>query len=348
MRKSFIIQVMIKKTRISIETVAQGRLDKVLSQSLLQRQVGVNPVDQAGEAPAEGLSRARLQQLIKAGHVLREGHAITDPNFSAHVGEVYDLEIPPPTPAMPQAEDIALDVCYEDADLLVINKPVGLVVHPAAGNWDHTLVNALLGHCGSSLSGIGGVARPGIVHRLDKDTSGLMVVAKNDKAHQALSAQFVDRSLSRVYQALVWGVPSPIAGQIEGAIGRHPCSRQKMAVVEHGGKDALTFFETLEVFGTLAALVQCKLATGRTHQIRVHMAHSGHSVVGDPLYGTRRRIAGQEKGAVALLQNFPRQALHAGEIKFIHPRTRKALKFKAPLPSDMMALIRDLRKKTVA
>jgi len=329
---------MIKNRQVSISAVSNGRLDKVLSLSLAQSQPPCEG--------AEGLSRARLQQLIKAGQVTLSGKPVTDPNYAAQAGEVYDLEIPPPIAAEPLAEAIDLDVCYEDDDLLVLNKPAGLVVHPAAGNWDHTLVNALLGHCGASLSGIGGVARPGIVHRLDKDTSGLMVVAKNDKAHQALSAQFVDRSLSRVYQALVWGVPSPIAGEISGAIGRHPRSRQKMAVVEHGGKEALTYFETLEVFGTLAALVQCKLATGRTHQIRVHLSHVGHSVVGDPVYGTRKRTAGQEKGAVAVLQNFPRQALHAGEIRFIHPRTRKILKFKAPLPDDMAALIKAIKKKT--
>ena len=337
--KSFIIQAMNKTNTIIVPALMAGRLDKVLALSVAQ--IADLPTS------AEGLSRARLQQLVKAGHVSCRGKIISDANHPAKEGDVYDLTLPPPAPATPQAEEIALDVRYEDDDLLVINKPAGLVVHPAAGNWEGTLVNALLAHCGKSLSGIGGVARPGIVHRLDKDTSGLMVVAKNDMAHQALTAQFADRTLSRIYQALVWGLPNPLEGEVEGAIGRHPKARQKMAVVTHGGKEALTYYETLDVFGTLASLVQCKLATGRTHQIRVHMAHVGHPVVGDPLYGTRRKVAGQEKGAVALLQNFPRQALHAGEIKFVHPRTGKTLKFKAPLPADMAVLVKSIKKKTL-
>jgi len=324
------------ETKITVTVAARGRLDKVLSAAIALET----------ETQGLGLSRARVQQLIKGGAVFQDGAAILDPNHPANEGEVYDLALPPPTPASPEAEDIPLTVLFEDEDMLVLNKPAGLVVHPGAGNWGHTLVNALLGHCGESLSGIGGVARPGIVHRLDKETSGLMVVAKNDFAHQILTSQFADRSLSRIYQALIWGIASPIAGDIDGAIGRHPRSRQKMAITE-GGKEALTRYETLEVFGTLASLVQCKLATGRTHQIRVHMAHIGHPVVGDPLYGARKRVAGLEKGIVALLQNFPRQALHAGEIKFIHPRTQKLMKFKAPMPADMAALVRAVKKKSM-
>ena len=331
---------MIKKVeQISVQLADKGRLDKALAQALAQ----------SGEEQAAGLSRARVQQLIKTGHVSLSGRPVTDPNKAVEVGAFYDIAIPPPEPALPEAQDIPLDIVHEDDDLLVLNKPPGLVVHPAAGNWDSTLVNALLSHCGDGLSGIGGVARPGIVHRLDKDTSGLMVVAKNDMAHQALTAQFTDRSLSRIYQALVWGLPNPLEGEIEGAIGRHPRSRQKMAVVTSGGKDSLTHYSTMQAFGTLATLVECRLATGRTHQIRVHMAHIGHPVVGDPLYGSRRGRKGSgEQGIVAALQAFPRQALHAGEIRFIHPRSKKILKFKAPMPEDMAALLKTLKKKGLA
>lgn len=312
---------------ITLTAPQDGRLDKVLSLAAL-------------DAQAEGLSRARLQQLIKEGQVVCAGQPMTDASAKIKAGAVLSVTLPPPQRAEPQAQNIALDVVYEDNDLLVLNKPAGLVVHPAAGHYDGTLVNALLAHCGDSLSGIGGVARPGIVHRLDKDTSGLMVVAKNDRTHQALTAQFADRSLSRTYQALVWGLPNPIAGEIEGAIGRHPRSRQKMAIVPRGGKEALTYYKVLQPFGTLACLVECKLATGRTHQIRVHMAHVGNPVVGDPLYGTRRRAPkAAEKGLSALMEGFGRQALHAGAIRFIHPRSGKELHFECPLPADMQKLL---------
>ncbi len=303
----------------------------------------------AALVPADsGLSRARLQQLILGGAVFVGDQAVSEPKTKVLGGALCRISVPAPVPATPMAEEIPLDIVFEDDDLLVVNKAPGQVVHPAAGNWDGTLVNALLAHCKGGLSGIGGVARPGIVHRLDKDTSGLLVVAKNDLAHQKLTAQFADRSLSRVYQALVWGLP-PMSGEVEGAIGRHPRARQKMAVVTHGGKEALTYFHLEQAFGTLASLVSCKLATGRTHQIRVHMAHIRHPVVGDPLYGTRQRhgLGGAaEKGAVALLEAFPRQALHAGEIAFIHPRTGKKAHFTAPLPPDMKNLLKQLKSKT--
>jgi 23S rRNA pseudouridine1911/1915/1917 synthase len=273
-----------------------------------------------------------------------KGKAVADPNHKTKDGDLYELVLPPPVQAAPKAEKIPLEIVYEDAELLVLNKPAGVVVHPGAGNWDHTLVNALLAHCKGSLSGIGGVERPGIVHRLDKDTSGLLVVAKNDRAHQALSAQFADRSLSRVYQALVWGVPAPAQGDIAGAIGRHPRARKKMAVLNHGGKEALTHYKVEKAYGGIASLVSCKLATGRTHQIRVHMEHKGHPVVGDPVYGSRRRAGKGEKTLVAQLEAFPRQALHAGEIAFFHPKTHKLMKFKAKTPKDMGALLRKLEK----
>lgn len=328
---------MTDKRFITLETRNPGRLDKALAEACLQ-----------GKEPAtEGLSRARLQHLIRDGFVSRAetGEAVKDPAFKTGANESYKIILPPPEAAAPEAQDLPLSILYEDNDLLVLNKPVGLVVHPAAGHRDATLVNALLAHCGASLSGIGGVARPGIVHRLDKDTSGLLVVAKNDFAHQSLTSQFADRSLSRVYKALVWGVPNPLEGEIEGAIGRHPRARQKMAVVTRGGKEALTHYKVLETFGLVASLVECRLATGRTHQIRVHMEHIKHPVIGDPVYGSRRRAAKDgEKGLIALLEAFPRQALHAGEIKFIHPRTNKPMKYKASLPSDMAALLKRLRE----
>jgi 23S rRNA pseudouridine1911/1915/1917 synthase len=266
---------------------------------------------------------------------------MADASRKAKLGDVFTIRVPPPEPASPEAQDIDLDILYEDKDLLVINKPVGMVVHPAPGNRDRTLVNALLAHCGKSLSGIGGVARPGIVHRLDKDTSGLMVVAKNDKAHQQLTKQFADRSLSRTYQALVWGEPVPLVGHIEAPIGRHPRDRVKMAVVGKG-KPALTYYKVIESFGDLASLVECKLATGRTHQIRVHLAYIKHPVIGDAVYGGGRNRVGD---AAKLLEKFPRQALHATQLQFFHPRTEKLMSFKAPLPKDMAELIKKLRPK---
>ncbi len=315
---------------IEAEGETAGRLDKALLISL-----------------GEGFSRARIQQLIKQGMVAREGGPVRDPNHRPKAGQSYTLTLPPPEPATPEPQKLKLDIVYEDKDLLVVNKPAGMVVHPAAGNRDKTLVNALLAHCGGSLSGIGGVARPGIVHRLDKDTSGLMVVAKNDQAHRSLTRQFADRSLSRLYQALVWGLPNPLAGEIEGAIGRHPRARQKMAVVGRGGKEALTRYKTVKSYGGLASLVECSLATGRTHQIRVHMAHIRHPVVGDPVYGrTRKALAEKgQKGIIALLEGMNRQALHAGKITFTHPQTGKTVSFAAPLPKDMAALLKRLEKK---
>lgn len=288
------------------------------------------------EIPA--LSRARLQTLLAQGHVNLNGKPVFDASRKTALGEVYTLTFPPPEKAEPEAQAIDLNVVYEDADVIVIDKPAGLVVHPAPGNRDHTLVNALLAHCGGSLSGIGGVARPGIVHRLDKDTSGLMVVAKNDAAHQALAKQFADRSLSRTYHALVWGVPVPNAGSIDAPIGRSAKDRKKMAVISRG-KNALTHYRVIEDYG-FASLIECKLATGRTHQIRVHLAHIKHPVVGDPLYGRGR--SGGKGGKI--LQLFPRQALHAIEIHFVHPRSGKIRKFMSKLPKDMKMLIREAEK----
>jgi 23S rRNA pseudouridine1911/1915/1917 synthase len=280
-----------------------------------------------------GLSRARLQALLAENHATLNGKPISNASRKVKEGEIYALHLPPPEPAEPEAQKIALTIVYEDKDLLVIDKPPGLVVHPAPGNRDRTLVNALLAHCGASLSGIGGVARPGIVHRLDKDTSGLIVVAKNDLAHQNLSAQFADRSLSRTYLALVYGVPSPRIGVIDAPIGRHMRDRKKMAVVARG-KPARTRYKLVETFPT-ASLVECSLESGRTHQIRVHMTHVKHPVIGDPVYGKGRA---QKRN-----YEFPRQALHAAALKFIHPRTGKNMSFTAVLPKDMRALLKKLR-----
>lgn len=286
------------------------------------------------------LSRARLQSLMAANHISLDKNVVTDASRKVRSGETYTLTIPPLQSAIPEAQSIELDIVYEDEDLIVINKPAGMVVHPAPGNYDKTLVNALLGHCGKSLSGIGGVARPGIVHRLDKDTSGLMVVAKNDITHQELTKQFANRSLSRVYHALVWGSPMPESGHIETAIGRHPRDRIKMAVTSsQKGKGALTHYRVIKNYD-LVSLVECKLATGRTHQIRVHMAHIKHPVVGDKVYGGHRNPGTHDTAKV--LRAFPRQALHALHLQFCHPRTKKNMRFKIALPEDMRKLLRKL------
>ncbi|MDR3451073.1 MAG: RluA family pseudouridine synthase [Alphaproteobacteria bacterium] len=285
-----------------------------------------------------GLSRARLQALLSEGQVTLDNTPLASASHKAKEGDVYTLTLPPPEKAEPEAQEIDLNIVYEDDDVIVIDKPAGMVVHPAPGNRDSTLVNALLAHCGATLSGIGGVARPGIVHRLDKDTSGLMVVAKNDVAHQALTKQFADRSLSRTYNAVVWGVPAPPSGSIEASIGRSVKDRKKMAVTAKG-RYALTHYKVIEDLGS-AAVVECKLATGRTHQIRVHLAHIKYPVVGDATYGGSRR----GKTGVAA-QKFPRQALHATALQFIHPRTGKLRKFTSKLPADMRKLIKALERE---
>ena len=269
------------------------------------------------------LSRARLQALLAEGNVFEDGgDAVREAKRKVKTGERFRVTVPPATPARPEGQAIDLDVVYEDADLIVIDKPKGLVVHPAAGNLDGTLVNALIAHCGASLSGIGGVLRPGIVHRLDKDTSGLMVAAKTDIAHRGLAAQFADHSIDRAYRAVVWGVPSPTEGEITGNIGRDPRNRKKMAVRAIGGKPAKTYYKVLEAFGTLAGLVECRLATGRTHQIRVHMASIGHPVVGDPLYSGRHGRPGSLPPALkTALTDCKTQALHACILGFTHPVT---------------------------
>ena len=308
------------------------------------------------------LSRTRVKALIKAGNVLMEpmagskragasdGGAIRDPAYRVRAGDVFAVHVPAPRPATPKPQALDLAVIYEDADLIVIDKPPGLVVHPAPGHADGTLVNALLAHCGDTLSGIGGVSRPGIVHRLDKDTSGLMVAAKNDASHHALARQFAEHSLERAYFAVLWGVPRPRRGEIAGNIGRNPQNRKKMAVVKGRGKSALTRYNVVRTFADQASLVECRLATGRTHQIRVHFAHLGHPVMGDALYGggRSRRWRGEDRRRTAVSQaitSLDRQALHAYLIGFIHPTSERKLRFKSDLPPDFNAVLKQLDDK---
>ena len=287
------------------------------------------------------VSRSRAKSLIEAGQVRRDGVVVTQPSEAVRAGAVYQMGTPPPIAATPRPQAIALDILYEDADLLVIDKQAGLVVHPAPGNEDGTLVNALLAHCGDDLPGIGGERRPGIVHRLDKDTTGVMVVAKTDHALAVLGAAFAARDLDRAYLALVWGVPNPAAGDIEGAIGRDPRERKRMAVITRGGKAALTHYRTVAHRDVAVALLECRLATGRTHQIRVHLASNGHPVIGDPVYLRRvpRAAAFLDAATRATALEFPRQALHAARLGFAHPRTGVALSFTTKPPPDMAQLL---------
>jgi 23S rRNA pseudouridine1911/1915/1917 synthase len=293
------------------------------------------------------LSRSRVKALIAEGRATRDGAALASASEPVRAGGRYALLVPAAVSALPLPEDIPLSVLHEDADLIVLDKPAGLVVHPAPGNQEGTLVNALLFHAGDDLPGIGGEKRPGIVHRLDKDTSGVMVVAKTERAHRALSAAFVERDLDREYLALVWGLPAPPAGEIAATIGRHPADRKRMAVLtgtdaERRGKTALTRYRTERAWGgTACALLRCRLQTGRTHQIRVHLAHAGHPLVGDPVYLRRvpaaaRLLPQSERSA---LLAFPRQALHAATLGFRHPVSGEALHFAAPVPPDMAALL---------
>ncbi|MBV1706420.1 MAG: RluA family pseudouridine synthase [Hyphomicrobiales bacterium] len=294
------------------------------------------------------LSRSRLQALMSSGAVLVDGQPVTNLSFKLKGGEAISIDLPEPEPYEPAGEDIPLDIEFEDSHLIIINKPAGLVVHPAPGHADGTLVNALIHHCGDSLSGIGGVRRPGIVHRLDKDTSGLLVVAKSDAAHQGLAALFADHgrsgSLVRRYLALVWGAPQRRQGTIDAPLGRHSSAREKISV-RKDGREAITHYRVLASFGppghVVASLVECTLETGRTHQIRVHMAHIGHPVMGDGLYGAGFRSKAQNlgRGAREALAAMPRQALHAATLGFVHPVTQQDLLFERAPPEDMARLI---------
>lgn len=291
-------------------------------------------------------SRSRLQQLIQEGAVQLNGTICTTPSSKVTGGTCIELTVPEVKEYEPEPENIPLDIIFEDEDMLVINKQAGLVVHPGAGNWDGTLVNALLYHCGDTLSGIGGVRRPGIVHRLDKDTSGLMVVAKRDKAHRKLSTQLATRSLSRIYLALTLKCPSPLKGRIDKPIGRHPLSRIKMSVDYRRGRNAVTHYIVKENYSDALGLVECKLETGRTHQIRVHLTSMKHPLIGDQLYPPQKteieaamRKAGYTPEVIEKTTSFPRQALHAHKIGFIHPVSGEKMQFQAPLPDDLKDLL---------
>ena len=321
------------RAKVAPEQAGQ-RLDRFLAQAL----------------PA--LSRSRLQQLIAAGNVAHGNRRADDANARVTEGDSYEIRVPPPLPAAPAPQAIPLAIVHEDDDLIVIDKPAGLVMHPAAGNPDGTLVNALIAHCGTSLSGVGGEARPGIVHRLDKDTSGLVVAAKNDRAMHSLAGQFAHHTVDRAYNAIVWGAPRVSQGRIEGDIGRNPFDRKRMAVLRGGGKPARTNYAVLERYGDplrpLASLLECRLETGRTHQIRVHLAHLGHPLIGDPTYGRARKPPRAktpvETEAYAAVENFPRQALHAFLLGFKHPTSQKRLRFESRWPADFAALVAHLRR----
>lgn len=283
------------------------------------------------------LSRERLKALIVEGQVTSGGRAL-NPSIKVAAGQVFAITLPATAESDVVAQDIPLVIVYEDADLIVIDKPAGMVVHPAVGNLDGTLVNALLHHCRDSLSGIGGVARPGIVHRIDKDTSGLLVVAKSDKAHEGLAHQFSTHNIDRLYSAIVYGIPNPAAGIVDTWIGRSNSDRKKMAVHPDGrGKRAVTHYRVIDRMRG-AALVECRLQTGRTHQVRVHLTHLGHPLIGDPVYGRER------KGFKSILETlgFKRQALHAKRLGFIHPVSGKKLSFDSALPTDMQELLSEL------
>ena len=330
---------------LTIAAGAVGRLDKALAELV--------PADAA-------LSRSRLMRMIADGAVSRDGIAVTEPKTKVAEGQTYVLRLDPAVAIETLPEAIPLSVVYDDADLIVIDKPAGMVVHPAPGSPTGTLVNALLAHCGDTLSGIGGARRPGIVHRIDKDTTGLLVVAKSDRAHHGLAAQFEAHSVTRRYLAVVHGVPAATDPRIRGLRGvsfeaggilriathlaRHKTDRQRQAVVWDQGRHAVTRVRTVEAFGTGAALVECWLETGRTHQIRAHMAYVGHGLVGDQTYGGKKRLSPKLFGPAADFGNaFPRQALHAASLGFDHPVTGARLELSSPLPEDLAALIAALR-----
>jgi 23S rRNA pseudouridine1911/1915/1917 synthase len=295
-------------------------------------------LDRALATAIPTLSRERLKALIRSGAVEAGGKPLRDPATKVRGEESLRVAVPEPTPAHNEPQDIPLSIVFEDDHLLVINKPAGLVVHPAAGNLDGTLVNALLHHCGGSLSGIGGVARPGIVHRIDKDTSGLLVVAKTDVGHDGLAKQFAAHSIGRRYLAIVNGVPKANKGTIDAPLARSTADRKKIAIVEgRRGKRAVTHWKRLEILND-AALVECRLETGRTHQVRVHMASIGHPMLGDPVYGR----SGRTHSKLLKELKFHRQALHATKLEFTHPITRHRLSFDSPMPADMQELFNAL------
>jgi 23S rRNA pseudouridine1911/1915/1917 synthase len=340
-----------------------------MGMSFVEFRIAANPPPRLDKALARdvpdgaALSRTRLARLLEDGAVTVNGRPVQNPKARVAEGDTITIAVPAEEESHILPEAIPLDVVHEDADLIVVNKPAGLVVHPAPGTPSGTLVNALLHHCGESLSGVGGVRRPGIVHRIDKDTSGLLVVAKNDAAHHGLAAQFEAHSAEREYRAVVYGVPDandPRLRGIKGAsfeagnilkltthLARHKTDRQKQAVLFSGGRHAVTRARVVETFGTpaCAALLTCWLETGRTHQIRVHLAHAGHGLIGDPVYGGKRKLPAKAlpEAAQLAVREFPRQALHAAVLGFDHPVSGAPLRFEAPLPKDIEALLTHLR-----
>ena len=315
-----------KITLIGNTKQAGVRLDKWLAETLAR----------------DDLSRSRLKALIQGGALSCNGQMLTDPSAKVTASVDYILTVPNVVPALPQSEMLPLDILYEDDDLIAVNKAAGMVVHPAPGKQAGTLVNALLHHCGASLTGIGGIARPGIVHRLDKDTSGVMIAAKTSLAHARLTEMFAAHDLDRRYQALIWGLPTNKAGIIDAALARHPVDRKRQAV-QTRGRHAVTHYKTLRALPPFGCLVECKLETGRTHQIRAHMAYIGHGVIGDPLYGKPKR-AGQmpdklTRDALSVLRSFPRQALHAASLSFAHPVSGVQMELTSTLPADMTWLL---------
>lgn len=314
--------------------------DSIISGTLAE---GGQRLDKA-LADASGLSRERVKALLGEGRVLLDGKVAAQASVKPAAGTAFELRVPAAVPSEAQAQDIPLNIVFEDEHLIVVDKPAGLVVHPAAGNLDGTLVNALLHHCRGQLSGIGGVERPGIVHRIDKETSGLLVVAKTDAAHEGLAKQFADHSIERAYLAIVGGVPKPPSGTVSGHIGRSDHDRKKMAVLHERnkrGKHAVTHYRLIEALGE-ASLVECRLETGRTHQVRVHMASIGHALLGDPVYGRDpKRLR-----PILTQLHFARQALHAAVLGFIHPVTGAPLRFESKLPADMAGLLVELGSKS--
>ena len=325
----------------AISVAMEWGVSKIVA-TIAQDAAGVR-LDRALAAALPAFSRERLKALIANGDVRDpHGQQVRDPASKALAGASYEITIPAPAPLHNEPQDIALDIVHEDDHLLVVEKPAGMVVHPAAGNFDGTLVNALLHHCAGRLSSIGGVARPGIVHRIDKDTSGLLVVAKTDIAHEGLSAQFAAHSIDRRYRAIVAGLPNPPSGTIDAPLARSSANRKKMAIVGAGeagdrGKRAVTHYRLLEPLRD-AALVECRLETGRTHQVRVHMTSIGHPLLGDPVYGRGRIVHRHLLNQL----DFKRQALHAAELGFLHPVSKENLSFKSAIPSDMQELFRAL------
>jgi 23S rRNA pseudouridine1911/1915/1917 synthase len=338
----------------SLTQEAAGMNDRRLDVTVLGDEGSIR-LDRVLAVRSPELSRSRLKALILAGQVSIGATPVRDPAYHVNAGDTITIDVPPSVAPEPEGEDIALDVVFEDEDIVIINKPKGLVVHPAAGHETGTLVNALIAHCGATLSGIGGVRRPGIVHRLDKDTTGLMVVAKNDAAHKSLTEQFADHGrtneMRRGYMAFVWGVPKRLAGTVDAAIDRHPHAREKMAVRDTG-RQAVTHWEVKETFNDrhgkpVASLLACQLETGRTHQIRVHLAHIGHPLMGDSVYGPHFKTKANALGPLsqAALAALGRQALHAYMLTLEHPRSGEILEWLSDLPADL-ALLRDRLRAT--